>query len=73
MTLRRTFAGCVVLVALVLVAWMRPGSKEAQASYADPVRVSEGADDSGGNFDDSARRYKNSQARHWRHVVVGTH
>lgn len=74
MTMRRMFVGMVVVAALGVFAIVRPGAKQAAAQTADPVYATESSEAAGGgNFDDAAHRYKNSQSRHWRQVAIGTH
>ena len=70
MTLRRVFVGMAVLCGLSVLAWARPGEKQAQAATADPVVVTN-SDSPGGNHDEAAHRYRNSQSTHWRHVAIG--
>lgn len=71
MTMRRVIVGMAVVGALGVFAFVRPGGKEAKAHA--PAPTAEVTEGNGGNYDDAAHRYKNSQARHWRQVAIGTH
>ncbi|MBX9583078.1 MAG: hypothetical protein K2X87_22455 [Gemmataceae bacterium] len=68
MLLRRTFAGVAVLFGLSVWSWTRADDHRE----ADPVRPAVAAGEhAGGNHDDAAHRFRTSQARHWRHVMIG--
>ena len=69
MLLRRTFAGVAVLFGLSVWSWSR--ADDHHRPEAEPVRPAAEAAAPGGNHDDAAYRFRTSQARHWRHVMIG--
>jgi hypothetical protein len=71
MLLRRTFAGVAVLFGLSVWSWTR-ADDAGDHRGADPVRPAvASAEHAGGNHDDAAYRFRTSQARHWRQVMIG--
>lgn len=63
MTLRRVVVGMTVVFGLSVWSWVRADA------LPDPVQVADEGDR--GNRSDAAQRYRTSQARHWRQVMVG--
>ena len=70
MTLRRTFVGLAVVLALSVWAWARPG--DAPAQTPEPPLAAEPAGE-GGNYDEAVHHYRGGHNRHWRQVMIGTH
>ena len=67
MTLRRLMIALTVVCGLCVWGFARSGD-----SSADPVRTGDPAGE-GGNHDEAEARFRASQTRHWRHVVVGNY
>jgi hypothetical protein len=73
MTPRRLIVGSFVLLAACCYCWFRSTSQSIHAHPGDPALVSASdAYTSDGNHDDQEHRYRNSQCRHWKHVMLGT-
>lgn len=71
MLLRRAFAGVAVLFGLSVWSWAR-GDAAGDPREAEPTRPAvAAAEPAGGNRDDAVHRFRTSQARHWRHVMIG--
>ena len=70
MLLRRTLAGVAVLFGLSVWSWTRADDGGHPAGVDIRPAAADGSD-AGGNHDDAAFRYRTSQARHWRHVMIG--
>jgi hypothetical protein len=71
MTLRRTFVGLAVVLALSVWAWARPAETPAPAQTAEPPLAAQPTAE-GGNYDEAVHHYRDGRSRHWRQVMVGT-
>lgn len=73
MTLRRLVVGMTVLFGLSFWSWYHAdgNSAHAQTTADTTYAVSAAEESSGGNHDDATYRYRTSQPRHWRHVMIG--
>lgn len=71
MLMRRAVAGLAVLLGVTLWSSGRDGDHPITPAPAPAAEVAEVRAEAGGNYDDAAYRFRTSQARHWRHVMIG--
>lgn len=72
MLVRCAVAGAAVLFGVSVWALARAGDHPPAAPPAERAEaVVTAADDGGTARDDAAYRFRNSQSRHWRHVMIG--
>lgn len=69
--MRRAVAGLAVLLGVSLWSSGRDGDHPTTPAPAPPTEVADAPAEHGGNYDDAAFRFRTSQARHWRHVMIG--
>jgi len=70
MTMRRLFAGSLVLTGLSLISWVRAdGSHERPC--CEPIIAVDSDECTGGNHDEALQRYRCNQSRHWRNMLIG--
>ncbi len=68
MTLRYTVLGMALLFGISVWAWYQPAHDHNRPTES---RVSDSEANTGeGNQDEAARRYRNSQATHWRQLAI---
>ena len=72
MTMRRLFAGMLVLTGLSVISWMRSDGAGDCQSCCEPICIDDSDDCTGGNHDEALQRYRNNQSRHWRHMMFSS-
>lgn len=71
MLLRCAVAGAAVLFGVSVWSWARAGEEHPPAPPAERTEAVVTASDGDTARDDAAYRFRNSQSRHWRHVMIG--
>ena len=71
MTMRRLFAGVMILTGLSVLSWVRADGTPTR-SCCEPIVAVDSEECIGGNHDEAVHRYRTNQTRHWRHMVIGS-